>query len=311
MSRDKLTFGQLQASQVLLGMPILSQIGTEHFAEPLISIAALGSGGNAITLSRRITSAGVNSAASLARWLQSSSGATRPIFAHVFGCSMHHYLLREWLAGGGTSRMKTCGSACFLHRRCRSKCSRVTSTGIARENRGTRLPPTKDGAALSPTLLTSSPAIPRKCSRYPALVRSKSGCGAVTGPGYAAWLAFCQEPRHVDQLAEMLASSKYFRLPAACCVRACPDFLGRPRSPSAIASNPQFCRLLDLPQRDPFSLADRSDDPLGTPQSGFGRAVDRSKLHGNRRLSTGRCVLAHRLPRRGFASAAAAAWLVV
>ena len=56
--RDKLTFGQLHASHALLGMAPLSVLGAEAFAEPLVAIAAMGAGGNAITISRRWASAG-------------------------------------------------------------------------------------------------------------------------------------------------------------------------------------------------------------------------------------------------------------
>lgn len=98
--RDKLTFGQLHASHALLGMPALSVLGTEQFAEPLVAIAALGAGGNAITLSRRLVAMGVTSAEALSRLIRQRQG--RPlVFAHVFSCSTHHYLLRDWLASAG------------------------------------------------------------------------------------------------------------------------------------------------------------------------------------------------------------------
>jgi nitrate/nitrite transport system substrate-binding protein len=98
--RDKLTFGSLQAGVALLGMAPLSVLGTEQFVEPLVSIVALGAGGNAITLSRRLASMGVTSAEALARLLRQRQG--RPlVLAHVFSCSTHHYLLRQWLAGAG------------------------------------------------------------------------------------------------------------------------------------------------------------------------------------------------------------------
>jgi ABC-type nitrate/sulfonate/bicarbonate transport system substrate-binding protein len=96
--RDKLTFGELHASHALLGMAPLSVLGREQFAEPLVAIASLGAGGNAITLSRRLTTMGVTSAESLARFIRRREGAPL-LFAHVFRCSMHHYLLRDWLAG--------------------------------------------------------------------------------------------------------------------------------------------------------------------------------------------------------------------
>ena len=48
-------------------MPLFSQLGRDWFVEPLVALMALGSGGNAITLSRRLIDAGVRSAATLAR----------------------------------------------------------------------------------------------------------------------------------------------------------------------------------------------------------------------------------------------------
>jgi ABC-type nitrate/sulfonate/bicarbonate transport system substrate-binding protein len=98
--RDKLTFGQLHASHALLGMPPLSVLGREQFVEPLVAILALGSGGNAITLSRRLIAMGIRTEEALARQVRRREG--RPlVFAHVFSCSTHHYLLRDWLANAG------------------------------------------------------------------------------------------------------------------------------------------------------------------------------------------------------------------
>jgi ABC-type nitrate/sulfonate/bicarbonate transport system substrate-binding protein len=99
--RDKLIYGQLQASHALVGMPPVSVLGRERFPEPVTAIMALGVGGNAITFSRRLTDAGVTSAADLARLVRSSRTTGPVVLAHVFDCSAHHYLLREWLAAGG------------------------------------------------------------------------------------------------------------------------------------------------------------------------------------------------------------------
>lgn len=99
--RDKLTFGRLDAAHALLGMPLFSQLGRDWFAEPLVSVMNLGSGGNAITISKRLADAGVTSGTSLAEYMQRDTRAEALIFAHVFSCSMHHYLLREWLSSAG------------------------------------------------------------------------------------------------------------------------------------------------------------------------------------------------------------------
>jgi nitrate/nitrite transport system substrate-binding protein len=95
--RDKLTFGHLHASHALLGMAPFSVLGTDDFAEPLVAIAALGAGGNAITLSRQLVAMGATSAEALARLIRQRQGKPL-VLAHVFSCSTHHYLLRQWLA---------------------------------------------------------------------------------------------------------------------------------------------------------------------------------------------------------------------
>jgi ABC-type nitrate/sulfonate/bicarbonate transport system substrate-binding protein len=98
--RDKLVYGQLHASHALFGMPPLSVLDRNGFSTPLVSIMALGTGGDAITLARKWTDTGIDSAESLARRLKPRP-AEVPVLAHVFGCSVHHYLFREWLALGG------------------------------------------------------------------------------------------------------------------------------------------------------------------------------------------------------------------
>lgn len=99
--RDKLAYGHLHASHALVGMPPSSVLGRERWAEPVAAIATLSRGGNGITLGRRLTNAGVNSAAALGEWIRRRLGDGPPVMAHVFGSSPHHYLLREWLARAG------------------------------------------------------------------------------------------------------------------------------------------------------------------------------------------------------------------
>jgi ABC-type nitrate/sulfonate/bicarbonate transport system substrate-binding protein len=77
-------------------------LGREWFSEPLTAVMNLGSGADAITFSQRMVDVGVTSAVSLASWRKRSRGQqTPPVIAHVFDCSVHHYLLRDWLAAGG------------------------------------------------------------------------------------------------------------------------------------------------------------------------------------------------------------------
>ena len=100
--RDKLTFGQLHAAHALIGMPLFSVLRRVPFAEPLVAVMNLGTGADAVTFGRRLTDAGVTTAADLGQWVRGGGGrSAAPVLAHVFGCSVHHYLLRAWLAAGG------------------------------------------------------------------------------------------------------------------------------------------------------------------------------------------------------------------
>jgi len=99
--RDKLSFGHLDAAHALLGMPLASHLGRDSFSEPLVSVMGLGCGGNAITVRRGLFEMGVKSAADLGVLLKTHPGMGKLLVGHVFGSSMHHYLVREWLASGG------------------------------------------------------------------------------------------------------------------------------------------------------------------------------------------------------------------
>jgi len=99
--RDKLSFGHLDAAHTLLGMPLVSHLGRDSFHEPLLGLMELGAGGNAITVSKDLHTAGVSSAADLAAVIRSQPRFARLLIGHVFSSSMHHYLLRDWLASGG------------------------------------------------------------------------------------------------------------------------------------------------------------------------------------------------------------------
>jgi len=98
--RDKLTYGHLEAGHALLGMPLTSQLGRDAFVEPLTAVMGLGTGGNAITVSRALHEGGVRSATDLAAY-RTGSRHSPLLVGHVFNSSMHHYLLRDWLSSGG------------------------------------------------------------------------------------------------------------------------------------------------------------------------------------------------------------------
>jgi ABC-type nitrate/sulfonate/bicarbonate transport system substrate-binding protein len=99
--RDKLAYGHLDASHALLGLPLASALPPDSQGDPVVSLMSLSSGGNAITLSKKLFDAGVNSAATFAKWVCDPHRDRPPVLAHVFASSMHHYLLRDWLDSAG------------------------------------------------------------------------------------------------------------------------------------------------------------------------------------------------------------------
>ncbi|MGQ0621217.1 MAG: CmpA/NrtA family ABC transporter substrate-binding protein [Panacagrimonas sp.] len=104
--RDRLAYGALDAAQCLAPMPVAATLGADCVGIPLVTGLCLSQGGSAITLSRSIADrAGLSqnmdpldSARAIARFIR---GGGRLRLAHVFAFSMHHYLLRDWLALGG------------------------------------------------------------------------------------------------------------------------------------------------------------------------------------------------------------------
>jgi len=104
--RDRLAYGALDAAQCLSPMPVAATLGADGVGVPMVTGLCLSQGGSAITFSRsmadriglRTGMSVTDSAAAVAQYVR-SGGRLR--LAHVFAFSMHHYLLRDWLALGG------------------------------------------------------------------------------------------------------------------------------------------------------------------------------------------------------------------
>jgi len=96
--RDRLTYGQLHASHAPLGMVPASLTGQSFYDEPLGILMCLGSGGNAITVSRSLAEIGSGGGAA-AQWRRH---VDRPLgLAYVFSFASHHFFLRELLQTAG------------------------------------------------------------------------------------------------------------------------------------------------------------------------------------------------------------------
>lgn len=104
--RDRLAYGALDAALCLAPMPAAATLGADQVGVPLVTGLTLAQNSAAITFSHSMArqlglSAGMSladSARAVATFIQ-AGGSLR--LAHVFQFSMHHYLLRAWLAMGG------------------------------------------------------------------------------------------------------------------------------------------------------------------------------------------------------------------
>ncbi|MEM5501660.1 CmpA/NrtA family ABC transporter substrate-binding protein [Ahrensia kielensis] len=112
--RDRLAIGHFDIAHALAPMPLAANLGLTPFDTKLIAPMALGSGGNAITVSNSLYEAmsskaqfSVSDAAAAGGALrlvveQLKHGAKKTLhFAVVHPHSVHNYELRYWLAGCG------------------------------------------------------------------------------------------------------------------------------------------------------------------------------------------------------------------
>lgn len=112
--RDRLSVGHFDAAHVLGPMVVAASLGAAQARVPLLAPAALGLGGNAITMSgplwaqmqaqgARLGGGPAEQAAALARVIAERQRTQQPqlTFAMVFPFSCHNYELRYWLASAG------------------------------------------------------------------------------------------------------------------------------------------------------------------------------------------------------------------
>ncbi len=112
--RDRVAIGQFDAAHMLAPLVVAESVGVGHLDTPLVAPIALGTGGNAITVSLELwqgmhaAGAGIGAppaqqARALAQVVAQRAAAGQPqlTLAMVFPFSCHHYQLRDWLVSGG------------------------------------------------------------------------------------------------------------------------------------------------------------------------------------------------------------------
>jgi ABC-type nitrate/sulfonate/bicarbonate transport system substrate-binding protein len=99
--RDKILFGELDASHSVVGMALAATAGSASAACPCVSSLILSTNGNGITLSDELFSEGVRDARSLKRHLESNRRRKPPTLGTVSPFSSHNFIMRRWLRSGG------------------------------------------------------------------------------------------------------------------------------------------------------------------------------------------------------------------
>ncbi len=232
--RDKLVYGQLHASQALVGMPAASVLGRDRFPEPVLAVMSLSTGGNAITLSRRLTDAGVNSCAGLAEWAANRPrDAAVPSLAHVFSCSTHHYLLRAWLAGGGIDPDRDVRLAVLPPSQMAGQMSAGTVDGFCvGEPWGTLAEARGAGRVVASTtsLLPGHPEKVLAVNRHWVARNPQAAVALVRAILRAC--AFCHDPLNAGRVAEVLSRPGYLDTPAALIAQSLGRSVGLRLAPS-------------------------------------------------------------------------------
>ncbi len=101
--RDKVIYGDLDASQAPATLPFLANLGVESDPCACVSALVLNLQGNAITISRPLWEAGVRDAATLREHIYRDWKKRTYTFGVVFPFSSQYLLLRKWLKQAGVA----------------------------------------------------------------------------------------------------------------------------------------------------------------------------------------------------------------
>ena len=212
--RDKLVYGHLDASHALLGIPVASALRLDWFGRPLVSVMSMGTGGDAITLSRSLVESGVKTAATLARRVKDPHAQRPLVLAHVFGCSMHHYLLREWLASAELDPDTDVRLCVVPPPQMPEQLARGHIDGFCA---GEPWNTTADRAGCGSIVAATTDIVPAHPEKVVAVSRQWADGNAGTVRAMVRALlracAYCDEPANVDALADLLAEPRYVGAP--------------------------------------------------------------------------------------------------
>ncbi len=99
--RDKIAFGELDAAHAISSLLISARLGLGAAPARCLTACILNTGGNAITLSRRLRDAGVHDAASLYDEIVRTRHERQVVLGVAAAHSTHYFHLCDWLKSGG------------------------------------------------------------------------------------------------------------------------------------------------------------------------------------------------------------------
>ncbi|MBI2497760.1 MAG: ABC transporter substrate-binding protein [Opitutae bacterium] len=223
--RDKLIYGELDAAHALAPMLWAAQLGLDCAPADVCTGLVLNLHGNALTLSERLWTAGVRDAATLRTEALGRRGEHKLTFGVVFPFSSHHLQLRQWLRAARLDPERDVRIAVVPPAQMFRNLAAGTLDGYCAGEPWNTLAVQAGGgwcpawsAALVPghvekVLLVRAVFAHRRAAEHRALIAA-----------LAAAAAWCDEPAHRLQLANMLAAPVYLNLPAEVIA---PALLGR------------------------------------------------------------------------------------
>jgi ABC-type nitrate/sulfonate/bicarbonate transport system substrate-binding protein len=223
--RDKVAFGELDAAPAPAPMLWATQLGLACAPVDVCTGLVLNLHGNAITLSERLWAAGVRDVASLRTEALGRRGENKLTFGIVFPFSHHHLLLRQWLQAAKLDPERDVRIAVVPPAQMFRNLVAGTLDGYCvGEPWNTLAVQEGEGwcpawsAQLSPghtekVLMVRATFATDRAAEHAALIAALASA--------AAW---CDEPAHRAQLADMLASPLYLNLAARVIA---PALLGR------------------------------------------------------------------------------------
>lgn len=212
--RDKIIFGELDAVQAPAPMLWAVQLGLGCAPTDVCTPLVLNLHGNAITLSERLWTAGVRDNATLKIEALRRRGENKLTFGVVFPFSMHHLQLRHWLQNAGLNPERDVRIAVVPPAQMARNLAAGTLDGYC-SGEPWNTCSVQRGEGWCPTWsATLSPGHVEKVLMVRNdLVRNRGSEHATLVAAIAQAAAWCDDPRHRPQLAEMLSAAMYLNVP--------------------------------------------------------------------------------------------------